>query len=96
MSTPTQDLADWFAAVFLGLSLSAATAIPFVLLVDMDSVDPRPAVRRAAGAVHQVAVHAGHDWNRVSVAAWRAVRDVVLDAAALLILLTMSPKGALR
>ena len=70
--------------------------------------DPRPAVRRTVAAVHQGAVYAGHDLNRAiaasrrhlapyAVCVWHAVyaaREMARDAAALLILLTTSPKGA--
>jgi hypothetical protein len=43
-------------------------------------------------ALHQLLVHAGHDLARSAVASREAFRD----AAALLLLLTTRPKGALR
>lgn len=60
--------------------------------------------------LHQAAVHAGHDLNRAiastrrelapyAVCAWRVVygaREVARDAAALIVLLTTSPKETAR
>jgi hypothetical protein len=71
--------------------------------VDAD-LDPRPAVRRAAVAAHQGAVHAGHDlaWVAASarhhavplLAALRvAPRDAALSLAALLVLLLPATGG---
>jgi hypothetical protein len=71
-------LADWAAFSCLGLSLSAAGAIPVVLWVDADYllVDDW----QAAG-------------DRLLVETTRA-RDFCRDAAALVILLTTSPEAA--
>ncbi|MFE9448372.1 hypothetical protein [Streptomyces sp. NPDC006739] len=76
-------LSDWAAFLFLGLSISAAGAVPVVAWVDADYL--------------LVA-----DWTPltdpvlVETARLRdALRDVGRDAAALVILLTTSPKGAL-
>jgi len=67
-------------AVSLAVALFSASLVPFFLLMGM-----------RFDAVHQVVVHAGHNFNR---ARW-ASRNAVLDAAALLILLTCRPKGAM-
>lgn len=83
----------------LSLGVSGVALIAFVLAFADASLayfDPRPALRTAAesGAlrpVWQVAVHAGHDFNRAAYASREAFRD----AAALLILLSTSPKGAM-
>lgn len=89
------------SAVCLSISVYAAASIP-VLLVPAD-VDPRPAVRRATKALHQGAVHAVHDANRVLAPAERRIRpaahashEAFRDAVALLILLTTRPQGATR
>jgi hypothetical protein len=65
--------ADWAAALSLGLS--AAGLIAFALSfadADVADFDPRPAVR----AVHQVAVHAGHDLNRAIATSQRLAREI--------------------
>lgn len=95
--THSHTLGDLAAPLSLGVS--GVALIAFVLAFADASVayfDPRPALRTAAesGAlrpVWQVAVHAGHDFNRVS----RSSHEAFRDAAALFILLTTRPKGAL-
>ncbi|NUQ95331.1 MAG: hypothetical protein HOY79_01775 [Streptomyces sp.] len=73
-------LADWFAFLSLGLSIAAAGAVPVVLWVDADYLlvaDWRPL------------------GDRVLIEAARArdaIRDTGRDVAALVILLTTSPK----
>ncbi len=78
------------AAVCLTVSVWAACVAPCVLLVDADLDDVRSAVRRIVAAVHQGAVHAGHDLNRATAAierrARQAARDTAVTVAALLIL----------
>lgn len=73
-------------AVFLAAALFGASLVPFFALVDFD---PRATVGRLveSGRLDAllIAIPAAKD----------AVRDVALDAAALLILLTTRPKGAM-
>lgn len=90
--------AEWAAVGSLGLSAVGLLALA-LSFADADAryFDPRPVVRRALEVgslrpVWQVAIHAGHDVNRAVHASHEAFRD----AAALLILLTTSPKGATR
>jgi hypothetical protein len=73
-------------AVFLAASLFALSLVPFFALLGLH-FDRASAVGRAATAVHQVAVHAGHDLNRAAAPllcrAGRArarVHGTVLDA----------------
>lgn len=85
---------EWAAVLSLGLSAIGLIALA-VAFADAD-LDPRPVVRRALEVgplrpVWQVAIHAGHDVNRAAHASHEAFRD----AAALIILLTTSPKGAM-
>lgn len=85
-------------AVSLALWLvGSGSAVVLLAANTRRSLDPRPAVRHAAESgclkpVWQVAVHAGHDFNRAVHASHEALRD----AAALLLLLTTSPKGVAR
>lgn len=109
MATTTP--AEWAAAGSLGVT--SISLIAFALSfadADLAYFDPRPAVRRATDAVHQAAVHAGHDLNRAAAATrhelaptaacvWHAAytaREAGRDAIALLLLLTTSPKAGLR
>lgn len=77
---------------------------------DLADFDPRPAVRRCIGSVRvaleagpltpawEAAITAGHDLNwslRHVRTALRPTREACRDLAALLILLTTSPKGAM-
>jgi hypothetical protein len=103
----THTLADWLAMVCIAVSGYAALSAPWFVFVDADlaDFDPRPAARRT----HQGLVYAGHDLTRavmsvrhelvpVAAAVRHAVyvgRETARDLAALLILLTSRPKGAL-
>jgi hypothetical protein len=84
----THTPAEWLAFLSLGLSLSSATASPFLLLVDADHFawpDCRPLLESRAG-----------DWLLVELVNAKAtVREACLNAAALIVLLTTSPKGAM-
>jgi hypothetical protein len=107
----THTPAEWAEMVSLAVALYAAASVPYFLLVDADRADfdPRPAARRSAGVVRQGVVYAGHDlaWAAASVRhelvpAAVCVRHVVYvgrelarDIAALALLLTTSPKGAM-
>jgi hypothetical protein len=96
-------------AVCLSVGVYAAGSVPVVLLAPAD-VDLRLAVRRAVASSHQAAVHAGHDLNWAAGSARHelllaavpvrcvaySARELARDVAALLLLLTTSPKGALR
>lgn len=100
--------AEWLAFLSLGLSLSSATAVPFVLLVDADHFAwPLPltaAVDRAKPVVwdatrSEVAYPLLREWGNARHLVrqtGRASREVCRDVAALVLLLTTSPKGALR
>jgi hypothetical protein len=103
--------AEWAAAGSLGVTAISVIALGMAF-VDADAAyfDPRPAVRRATGAVHQAAVFAGHDLARATAAirhelapptacVWHAAytaRETARDAVALLLLLTTSPKAGTR
>jgi hypothetical protein len=73
-------------AVFLAAGLFGVSLVPFFALVDFE---PR-------AALCQLVESGRLDPLLIAIpAAKHAVRDVVLDTAALLILLTTSPKGAM-
>lgn len=91
---------EWAEMVSLAVALYASVSVPYFLLVDADlaDFDPRPAVRRAL-------VSPAADWllattpgTRLVVAASNAptaARDLYRNVAALALLLTTSPKGAM-
>ena len=102
----THSPAEWAAFVSLGVSFWASCAAAVWLFADADlaDFDPRPALHRA----RQVAVYAARDLDR-AVAATRhelaphaavvrhavySGREICRDLAALLLLLTTTPKGA--
>jgi hypothetical protein len=94
----TYTLADWSAMVCMATSGYASFSVFWFLFVDAKAsdFDPRPRLRTAVetGALAplwQVAVHTGHDLNR----ARHSSRNAALDAAALVLLLTTRPKGAM-
>jgi hypothetical protein len=80
--------AEWAAFLSLGLSLTSATATPFLLLVDADHFawpDCRPLLEsRTADRLLVELVNAK-----------ATVREACLNTAALIVLLTTSPKGAM-
>jgi hypothetical protein len=83
--------AEWAAAGSLGVSAISLVAFAVAFApADIDYFDPRYQLGRL--------VESGRlDPLLIEVAAARlAVRDAVLDVAALVLLLTTSPKGALR
>ncbi|MDX3520777.1 hypothetical protein [Streptomyces scabiei] len=95
----THDLAEWAAFLSLGVGVHATFSVFWFLLVDASRKD-----------FHQVLVHAGYDlaWVAASIRhevvpytapvrhAAHVGRELARDAAALLLLLTTSPKGQLR
>lgn len=99
MSGHTHDLAEWAAFLSLGVAVHASFSVFYFLLVDASRRD-----------FHQELVHAGYDlaWAAASIRhelipyavpvrhAVYGGRELARDAAALLLLLTTSPKGALR
>jgi hypothetical protein len=97
--------ADWAAAGSAGVGALGLICLAMAFVdADPADLDPRPAVRRAAVAAHQGAVHAGHDlaWVTASarhhavplLAALRvAPRDAALSLAALLVLLLPATGG---
>lgn len=98
MSYHTHDLAEWTAFLSLGVGGAAAFSAPFHLFVDADLVDfdPRPALSRLveSGRVDLLLI-AVADAKCDARAAVHASREACRDLAALLILLTTSPKGAM-
>jgi hypothetical protein len=87
----THTPAEWAAAGSLGVSAISVIALALAFAgADAGYFDPR----------YQLAllVESGHvDWLLNEIAAVRAaVRDTALDTGALFLLLTTSPKGALR
>lgn len=90
--THTHTLAEWAAMVCIAVSGYSGCSVFYFLLVESESArdfDPRPAVRRVleSGRLDPVLVAVGP--------AWVAVREAFRDAAALLILLTTRPTGAM-
>lgn len=88
--------AEWAAAGSLGVSAIGLVALALAFAeADADYFDPRPAARRAVAAVHQVAVHVGHDCNRALATSLRTARALRAEAAwtvAALLILTI-PTG---
>jgi hypothetical protein len=80
------------AAVSLGVGMAGVVSIPALLLADAhrSDFDPRPAVRRATNS--EALYLLLREWD----IARHASREALRDAAALLLLLTTSPKGAIR
>jgi hypothetical protein len=80
------------AAVFLGVGMAGVVSIPALLLADAHrhDFDPRPAVRRAVRS--EALYPLLREWDT----ARHASREAFRDAAALLLLLTTSPKEATR
>lgn len=95
----THSLAEWFAFLLLGVGAHGALSVPYFLTVDADlaDFDPRPAVSRLveSGRLDLLLIAVADAKYDVR-AAVHASREVCRDAAALLILLTTSPKGQLR
>jgi hypothetical protein len=94
--TQTHSLAEWVAFLSLGVGGYAALSVPFFLLVDADRADfdPRPALARAveSGRLDPLlvaVVNARHD-------ARDALREAVLTAAALLMLISPAAPEATR
>lgn len=81
---------EWAAAGSLGVSAISVIALAMAFVdADADYFDPRYQLARLveSGVVDPLLIVVGP--------AWVAVRDAALDAAALLILLTTKPQGAL-
>lgn len=94
----THSLAEWAAFLLLGLGLSSAASIPFWLTYDADlaDFDPRPVLSWAveSGRMDLLLIAVADAKHDVRVAV-HASREACRDVAALLILLTTSPKGQL-
>jgi hypothetical protein len=88
----THDLAEWAAFLSLGIAVHASFSVFYFLLVDAhrSDFDPRPWLARVLGS--EVLYPLLREWD----SARHASREALRDAAALLLLLTTSPKGALR
>lgn len=89
--THTHNLADWLAMVCIAAAGYGAFSAPYFLLVDaaLADFDPRPSVRRAleSGRLDPLLVAVGP--------VLAPVRESARDAAALIVLLTTRPKGAM-
>ena len=94
--TRLHTLNDLISALCLGVA--GVGVIGFgMAFVDVD-IDGRTGARRVARSVLQVAVHAGHDFNRAAVAGRRAAHEARAQAAwtlAALLILTV-PTGGTR
>lgn len=90
MNGHTHSLAEWAAFLSLGLAVWAVEAAVIWLIADAESLDPRRPVARVldSGRLDPLLILVGP--------LLAAARESVRDAAALLILLTTTPKGALR
>ena len=104
-------LDEWLAMICLAVSGYAAVSAPYFVFVDADlaDFDPRPALARTRSPLWQGAVHAAHDLARAAASARHevapltacfvfavcAAREAFRDAAALLLLLTTRPRGAM-
>jgi len=89
----THDLTEWAAFLSLGTGLTATGWLLWLLvfepLLECD-LDPRPLLARA---IHSEAAYPLlREWDT----ARSASREALRDTAALLLLLTTSPKGTLR
>lgn len=87
----THSLAEWASVLSLGIGVHASFSVFWFLLVDASrrDFDPRPLLARA---VRSEAVYLLlREWG----IAVRASRESLRDAAALLLLLTTSPKGVM-
>lgn len=94
----THSLADWFAFLLLGVGGHAVFSVAYFLTVDADlcDFDPRPALSRAieSGRLDLLLIAVADAKYDVREAV-HASREACRDLAALLILLTTSPKGAM-
>ena len=103
MSYQTHDLSEWAAVLSLGVGVHGAFSAPYFLFVDATArdFDPRPAVRRAieSGRMDSVlcaVANAKYDARAAAARARHIPRDAAITTAALLMLLSPAPKGALR
>lgn len=91
MSGHTHSLSEWAAMGSVSVGIYAAASVVYFLLVDADrsDFDPRPLVRRVvqSAAVYPLL----REWDN----ARHLVREACRDVAALVVLLTTSPKGAM-
>jgi hypothetical protein len=88
----THSLAEWASVLSLGIGVHSAFSVFYFLLVDASrrDFDPRPLLARA------VRSEAVYPLLREWATARHASREALRDVAALLLLLTTSPKGQLR
>jgi type II secretory pathway component PulM len=100
----THSPAEWAAFLSLGTGLTATGWLLWLLLFEPlleCDLDPRPALRRTAAAVHEGTARAGRDVNRAIATSQRASHDAAvkaaITAAALLaLLIPTAPKGVTR
>jgi len=92
----TTSPAEWAQMTSLAVALYAALSVPYFLLVDADRADFRLQALASLPVPRLLLdTDAG---GRLTVAVFNAkcaARDVCRDAAALVLLLTTSPKGAM-
>lgn len=95
----THSLAEWASVLSLGIGVHASFSVFYFLLVDASRRD-----------FHQELVHAGHDLAWAAASARHELvpyavpvrhvvyggRELARDGAALLLLLTTTPKGQIR
>lgn len=91
MTGHTHTLADWAAMTCMAASGYSAFSFFYFLLVDaaLTDFDPRPALARLveSGRLDPLLIAVGP--------LWAAARETARDAAALFVLLTTRPKGAM-
>jgi hypothetical protein len=91
MNGHTHSLAEWASMVCMAASGYGSFSFFYFLLVDaaLTDFDPRPALRRLVDSGRLGSLLIVLDAEK------RAARDAALDAAALFVLLTTRPKGAM-
>ena len=91
MTAHTHTLAEWAAVVDIVAAGYASFSFFYFLLVDaaLTDFDPRPALARLveSGRLDPLLIAVGP--------LWAAARETARDAAALFVLLTTRPKGAM-
>lgn len=91
MTGHTHTLADWASMVCMAASGYGSFSVFYLLLVDatLADFDPRPAVRRIveSGRLDPLLIAVGP--------LWAAAHETARDVAALIVLLTTRPKGAM-
>jgi hypothetical protein len=95
----THDLAEWASVLSLGIGVHASFSVFWFLLVDASRRDFHQVLVFAGNDLAWAAASARHELVPYAVPVRHAVyggRELARDAAALLLLLTTTPKGQLR